>query len=638
MAESQEYNVVPLFETVVDIPAEIETTVEGETIEVNTAFDQSTTYVTTIIEGNWDQVLSVNGKTGDVWVSPQLNDYQPGTKYTKGEAIVVDGKIYRARQDIASAPDPIDLTQWEEVDTVDAIMPNFKANYAYEKYEFIAMNGRIYRARNSFVSTDVFNEADWEWVRSDSLQEFRPNAFYYANDIVRYNGSIYFALSDGRTATISPANWQKIATATAENVDYDNTDSGLVATNVQDAIDELKANADDFESEATAAIEDLDDRKVDKVEGKGLSTNDFTNDLKSKLDGIAAGAEVNVQADWNETSTSSDAYIKNKPAPYVLPQATADTLGGIKAANKVAKDVQEVHIDPTTGRLVVPQIPEGEGIVSVEVTNTGHLIITLGNGTQLDSGQLPTGVLKRQTVGTMDGTNVTYTINPAVDPDHVVYITINGVDYDSSNYTINSAGNQITTNFAAPFIPEGKLELILSYFPDEHSVAPRFTNSVAGLFLGSAVDGEVGTTGRGDGTGKVNGWSNLVNTVNGKENSFGAGTTAQYLRGDKTWQTLNKSAVGLSNVDNTSDATKKANFTGQIDNGNTGFVTGDMVYDYVTDPSILNQRADWDETDTTSYSYINNKPAIVDLVLSTNDIGEGANLPANTLYGVYEDS
>lgn len=35
-----------------------------------------------------------------------------------------------------------------------------------------------------------------------------------------------------------------------------------------------------------------------------------------------------------------------------------------------------------------------------------------------------------------------------------------------------------------------------------------------------------------------------------------AGTTSQYWRGDKSWQTLDKTAVGLSNVDNTSDADK----------------------------------------------------------------------------------
>lgn len=42
----------------------------------------------------------------------------------------------------------------------------------------------------------------------------------------------------------------------------------------------------------------------------------------------------------------------------------------------------------------------------------------------------------------------------------------------------------------------------------------------------------------------------------GKEPTISAGTSAQYWRGDKSWQTLNKSAVGLANVDNTSDASK----------------------------------------------------------------------------------
>ena len=34
---------------------------------------------------------------------------------------------------------------------------------------------------------------------------------------------------------------------------------------------------------------------------------------KTKLDGIEAGAEVNVQSDWNQTTTTADDYIKNKP-------------------------------------------------------------------------------------------------------------------------------------------------------------------------------------------------------------------------------------------------------------------------------------------------------------------------------------
>jgi hypothetical protein len=53
--------------------------------------------------------------------------------------------------------------------------------------------------------------------------------------------------------------------------------------------------------------------KVDKVTGKDLSTNDFTNSLKAKLDGIENFAEVNVQPNWLQTDVTADDYIKNKP-------------------------------------------------------------------------------------------------------------------------------------------------------------------------------------------------------------------------------------------------------------------------------------------------------------------------------------
>lgn len=44
--------------------------------------------------------------------------------------------------------------------------------------------------------------------------------------------------------------------------------------------------------------------------------------------------------------------------------------------------------------------------------------------------------------------------------------------------------------------------------------------------------------------------------LNAKENTITAGTTGQYYRGDKTWQTHDKASVGLGSVDNTSDVNK----------------------------------------------------------------------------------
>ena len=59
--------------------------------------------------------------------------------------------------------------------------------------------------------------------------------------------------------------------------------------------------------------------KVDKVSGKGLSSNDYTAEEKAKLANIAAGAEVNVNADWN--AATGDAAILNKPS---IPSKTSD--------------------------------------------------------------------------------------------------------------------------------------------------------------------------------------------------------------------------------------------------------------------------------------------------------------------------
>ncbi len=80
---------------------------------------------------------------------------------------------------------------------------------------------------------------------------------------------------------------------------------------------------------------------------------------------------------------------------------------------------------------------------------------------------------------------------------------------------------------------------------------------------GSILNEFLGVEHNSDGTLKASGSLNAkadktyVDTgLAAKEPAVSAGTTAQYWRGDKSWQTLDKTAVGLSNIDNTSDANK----------------------------------------------------------------------------------
>ena len=69
----------------------------------------------------------------------------------------------------------------------------------------------------------------------------------------------------------------------------------------------------------------------------------LTQAMLDKLSGIAAGAEVNVQADWNVVDENSDAYIKNKPS--AMP--ASDVLAWAKAANKPAYSWEEIGGKPS---------------------------------------------------------------------------------------------------------------------------------------------------------------------------------------------------------------------------------------------------------------------------------------------------
>lgn len=87
----------------------------------------------------------------------------------------------------------------------------------------------------------------------------------------------------------------------------------------------------------------------------GVSDNNFTDALETKLNGIEAGAEVNVNADWN--ATSGDAQILNKPSlsgyvPYT--GAVSDVnLGefGVQLGN-IEFDLTPTNAPTTIGSLV----------------------------------------------------------------------------------------------------------------------------------------------------------------------------------------------------------------------------------------------------------------------------------------------
>lgn len=97
--------------------------------------------------------------------------------------------------------------------------------------------------------------------------------------------------------------------------------------------------------------------KVDKVEGKGLSTNDFTNELKTKLDGIQAEAQTNV---LESVKLNGQALPISKKA-VDIPVASFTVLGIVKGTD--AENGVVVNDDGTMviNKLNVNQLVQTEG-------------------------------------------------------------------------------------------------------------------------------------------------------------------------------------------------------------------------------------------------------------------------------------
>lgn len=91
-------------------------------------------------------------------------------------------------------------------------------------------------------------------------------------------------------------------------------DDSVVELDISELVDDYVSRCNDLSDRITAEYERAtteEAKKVDKIFGKGLSTNDFTNELKDKLDAIASDAQENVIEDIKVDGVSLDVIDKS---------------------------------------------------------------------------------------------------------------------------------------------------------------------------------------------------------------------------------------------------------------------------------------------------------------------------------------
>ena len=181
-------------------------------------------------------------------------------------------------------------------------------------------------------------------------------------------GDVYNVTATGDNYAWNGTTWDKLS-GTVDLSNYYTKSETYSQTEVDTAL-AGKANASTTytKTEVDTALAAKAGTSVATTSANGL----MSSTDKTKLDGIASGAEANVQSNWNETDTSSDAYIQNKPT---IPTAVSDLTND--SGFQTASDVTTTLADYT------PTASLGAASLSNDYTDLDNLptIPTVNNAT-----------------------------------------------------------------------------------------------------------------------------------------------------------------------------------------------------------------------------------------------------------------
>lgn len=161
------------------------------------------------------------------------------------------------------------------------------------------------------------------------------------------------------------------------------------AVSLEEAVESLRTIND-----AVSGLSDDLDGKVDKVLGKGLSTEDYTTAEQTKLAGIETGAEVNVIETVRRNGT--DLPVSGKAVDVSVPVKTSELTNdsGFQTAAEIAGGylpltggtlTGSLTLDPTSGSIPALTMVNAEksGVGASRMTLRKNASSSSDNGTHL---------------------------------------------------------------------------------------------------------------------------------------------------------------------------------------------------------------------------------------------------------------
>lgn len=177
-------------------------------------------------------------------------------------------------------------------------------------------------------------------------------------DSIMINGEVQklIACSNGENTTVTykgqkvtlSAALTSILAEMAKQIDGEAVDTKISAAiseligGAPETYDTLKEIADYIATheDAAAALDAAIGNKVDKVDGKGLSAEDFTTILKEKLDAMPAITAAQVEQ-WNAKASTAVASAAANGLMSKEDKTKLDSLSGVRYGTEVPADMKE---------------------------------------------------------------------------------------------------------------------------------------------------------------------------------------------------------------------------------------------------------------------------------------------------------
>lgn len=335
--------------------------------------------------------LALKADKSDTYTKAQVDTKLSGAYKVKGsstfEALPKDNNVVGDVYNITNAfdlddkhYDPGTNVVWTE-EGWDALSGSFDTTAIESSIQEVADN----------LAQEILDRTQADTTINDNISSLTNRVKVNEDKLTIINGNE--ATTGSIANAIKQAKSYTDTTVTAEQTRAENAEQKLtsdLASEVTRAKGAESANATAIANEVERAtgveetlnsnITQLQTQKVDKVEGKGLSTNDYTTPEKNKLAAIEAEA--------------------NK---YVLPAATASALGGVKIGSNItladggtisitkANVTGALGVDPTTtyvkkagdtmtGSLFIETTSEINLYNTISVPSSRYAVLRLKSG------------------------------------------------------------------------------------------------------------------------------------------------------------------------------------------------------------------------------------------------------------------